>query len=130
MRTTGISKLLSLLLVHVCKLFISSHIFIISLSLLRIIKPNTPYATLTMEHSIIHGGYFYSSLTMQDSMFGLVHCFIINFPKTISQAPLHYLLQRLVIFYYQSFVINRGNTNCMSLLHFFQKLLTLMNHIF
>jgi hypothetical protein len=130
MRTTGILKLLFLLLVHVCKLFISSHIFIISLSLVRIIKPNTPYAMLTMEHSIIHGRYFYSSSTMQESMFGLVHCFIVNFPKTISQAPSRYLLQRLVIFYYHSFVLNHGNTNCMSLLHFFQNLFIVQNHIF
>ena len=66
-----------------------------------------------MEHSIIHGGYFYSSSTMQDSMFGLVHCFITNFPNSPSQSQSRYLLQRLAIFYYQSFVLNHDNANCM-----------------
>jgi hypothetical protein len=41
-------------------------------------RPNTPHAVFTPQHSIVMGGHFYSISNLQDTFHCIVHCFIGN----------------------------------------------------
>jgi hypothetical protein len=50
-------------------------------------KPNTPHAVFTTEHSIALGGHFYSFANLQDTVAGIIHCFAIDNMVTNSEQP-------------------------------------------
>jgi hypothetical protein len=67
----------------------------------RIMRPNTAHAVFTPDNVICHGGHFYASSTMQDTMFGIVHTFMSHMcsPTQTSQhmalscvALLHFIM--------------------------------------
>ena len=68
-------------------------------------RPNTPHAVFTPEPSICHGGHFYSTSTMQDTMFGIVNTFMNPSALTNTDHPPHaILLRRIAAFYHESLV--------------------------
>ena len=46
--------------------------------LYSILPPNTLYAMVTIEDSVIMGGYYLSSYTLINSLYGLVHSVILG----------------------------------------------------
>jgi hypothetical protein len=71
-------------------------------------RPNTPHAVFTPENAICHGGHFYATSTMQDTMFGVVHTFICPTSLTNENKPSHCLvLRRIAAFYHDVFVQQR-----------------------
>lgn len=68
-------------------------------------RPNTPHAVFTPEPSICHGGHFYSTSTMQDTMFGIVNTFMNPSALSNTDHPPHaILLRRIAAFYHESLV--------------------------
>ncbi len=63
-------------------------------------QPNIPHFVLGMENSICYGAHFYSTLTMQQTLSGVVHSFILD--KFITNTTHHtsrQLLRRILILY-------------------------------
>jgi hypothetical protein len=48
----------------------------------RFMKPNTMHYVLTVENSITYGRHFYCASTISQSIFGVVHSFIIGIGVT------------------------------------------------
>jgi hypothetical protein len=70
-------------------------------------RPNTPHAVITPEHSIVYGGHFYSSSNLQDSLYGIVHCLMAD---TLITNNIHLetrrLLFRMMQYFYNCYVQN------------------------
>jgi hypothetical protein len=59
----------------------------------------------TPEHSICHGGHFYATTTMQDTMFAIVHTFVSPFSLTNNDHRSHAIfLRRIAAFYHETLV--------------------------
>lgn len=70
-----------------------------------IMRPNTPHVVFTPEYSICHGGHFYATTTMQDTMFGIIHTFISPIDLTNTDHRNHGIfLRRIAAFYHESLV--------------------------
>lgn len=41
-------------------------------------RPNTPHYVLAVDHSITNGRHFYSTSTITQTVFGIVHCMIMS----------------------------------------------------
>ena len=54
---------------------------------ISIMKPNTPHAVFTPEHSIALGGHFYSFRNLQNTIFGIFHCFAVDNIVTNTEHP-------------------------------------------
>jgi hypothetical protein len=68
-------------------------------------RPNTVHAVLTPMASIVHGGHFYCTSTMQDTLRAMIHSFVDHVKVTnTNHAPTSSLLRRMATFYYTSLV--------------------------
>ena len=68
-------------------------------------RPNTPHVVFTTDHSVAHGGHFYASSTLQDTFFGIVHCFVANnFITNSEHMTTRRLLLRMLQYYHKCFV--------------------------
>lgn len=68
-------------------------------------KPNTPHAVFTVEHSIAVGGHFYSFANIQQTIFGLVHAFVMDTLVTNTEHPkTRVLLFRMLQYVYKFYV--------------------------
>jgi hypothetical protein len=71
-------------------------------------RPNTPHVVYTTKDTICHGGYFYVTAAMQDTMFGIVHGFIAGCVLTNTDKPGSFLiLRRIAMFYHDVLVTKR-----------------------
>jgi len=71
-------------------------------------RPNTPHAVFSPENAICHGGHFYATSTMQDTMFGIVHSFVGPMSLTNADKPTHgIVLRRIAGFYHDALVQQR-----------------------
>jgi len=52
-----------------------------------IMKPNTPHAVFTIEHSIALGGHFYTFANLQDTIAIIFHCFALDNIITNTEHP-------------------------------------------
>ena len=74
----------------------------------------------TPENVICHGGHFYATSTMQDTMFGIVHTFICPDSLTNANKTTHgIVLRRIAAFYHDVLVLDRLEDGGESLSHFF-----------
>lgn len=75
--------------------------------LFSILPPNTLYASIAIEDSVITGGYYLSSYTLTHSLYGLIHSFILG--TSVAEhddiSPGLYIL-RLVHYFHTSYVVN------------------------
>ncbi len=70
-----------------------------------IMKPNTPHSVFTIEHSIAIGGHFYSFANIQQTVFGLVHAFVMDTLVTNTEHPkTRVLLFRMLQYVYKFYV--------------------------
>lgn len=80
-------------------------------------RPNTPHAVFSPEHTICHGGHFYATTTMRDTMFAIVHTFVSPHVLTNTDHPSHgILLRRIAAFYHEALVQKRleDGSKCMN----------------
>jgi len=71
----------------------------------RIMRPNTPHAVFTMEHSIVLGGHFYSFVNLQDTVIAIIHCFVSDNLVTNTEHPdTRVLLFRMMQYLYKYYV--------------------------
>ena len=62
--------------------------------------PNTPHFVFGMENSICYWGHFYSTLTMQQTLSGVIHSFMLdNFVTNTAHQASRQLLRRILVFY-------------------------------
>lgn len=68
-------------------------------------RPSTPHYVLTTAHSIVYGRHFYATSNILQTVFGMVHCFIMN---TAVTNALHdntkMLLRRLMASWYSHYM--------------------------
>lgn len=69
-------------------------------------RPNTPHAVFTAEHSVVFGGHFYSFANLRDTIDGIIHCFAVDNLVTNTEHPqsrvlLSRMMQYLYLFYVQ-----------------------------
>jgi hypothetical protein len=68
-------------------------------------RPNTVHAAFTPVPSICHGGHFYSSSTMQDSLAGIIHSFVDHIKITnTNHPPVASLLRYMARFYHTGLI--------------------------
>jgi hypothetical protein len=71
-------------------------------------RPGTPHFVYGPENTICYGGHYYSTCLMQETLFSLVHSFVISeFIMNITHHPSRQLLRRIVLFYGLGLVENR-----------------------
>jgi hypothetical protein len=71
-------------------------------------RPNTVHAAFTPVPTICHGGHFYSSSTMQDSLAGIIHSFVDHIKITNTNHPSVASLLRYIARFYHSGLIELG----------------------
>ncbi|KAF8800472.1 hypothetical protein BYT27DRAFT_7026457, partial [Phlegmacium glaucopus] len=72
-----------------------------------ILRPNTPYVVVTMENTVITGGFYLSMHTLQDSLIGAIHTFILPSLLTEGEKPPFVMFaRRLVHYFHNAFVLN------------------------
>jgi hypothetical protein len=63
-------------------------------------RPGVPHFVYGLEDAITHGGHFYSTSVMQDTLQSLVHTFILNeFISNTFHHPSRQLLRRIIVFW-------------------------------
>ncbi len=71
-------------------------------------QPNTPHAVYGPKNMIIHGGHYYATCLMQETLQGLIHCFVLgDFITNITHHPSCQLLRRIIAFYHLGLVERR-----------------------
>ena len=69
-------------------------------------RPNTPHAVFTTDHSIARGGHFYSTSNLQDSFYAIVHCFMAGQVITNTEhCETRCLLLRMMQYFFKCFVM-------------------------
>ncbi|KAF9049143.1 hypothetical protein BJ165DRAFT_1464582 [Panaeolus papilionaceus] len=70
-----------------------------------LMRPNTRHVVLTVDHTIVAGGYFYSTPCLTDSLKAFIHCFNADGAVTNSNtAASRPALQRILSFFYVGLV--------------------------
>lgn len=68
-------------------------------------RPNTPHAVFTPDNAICYGNHYFSTSNLQDTLFGIIHCFVANRLITnTDHAPSRRLLQRLMAYFFEALV--------------------------
>jgi len=76
-------------------------------SFVRIMKPNTPHVVFTPEHSIVYGGHFYSASNLQETFFGIVHCFMTNdLIMNIEHVKTRRILLHIMQYFYKCYTLH------------------------
>jgi hypothetical protein len=72
-------------------------------------RPNTPHFVVTPKAAICHGGHFYATSTIRDTVFGVFHMFSLSKAITNTEHTLdsRLLLQRLIVYFHHAFVRGR-----------------------
>ena len=83
-------------------------------------RPVTPHFVYGSENTICYGGNYYLTCLMQETLFSLVHSFVISeFIMNITHHPSRQLLRQIVLFYGLGLVENRlkveGRPHCSTL---------------
>lgn len=73
-------------------------------------RPNTPHAVFTPAHTVCHGGHFYSTPNLQQTLFGIVHAFIGGQLLTNTEhSKSRGLLRRMIQFFYDGLILHSTN---------------------
>ena len=69
-------------------------------------RPNTPHFVLTPKAAICHGGHFYATSTIRETVFGVFHMFSLSKAITNTEHSLdsRLLLQRLIAYIHHTLV--------------------------
>jgi hypothetical protein len=72
-----------------------------------ILRPNTPYVTITLEHAVITGGFYLSNHTLYETLIGKIHAFVL--PSVLTEGtdpPFALFVRRVVHYMHNSYVKN------------------------
>ncbi|KAF8183454.1 hypothetical protein BJ912DRAFT_928211 [Pholiota molesta] len=70
--------------------------------------PGTMHAAYTSENAICHGGHFYATATMKDTLCGLIQSFVAsNYMTNTYHSGSHLLLRRIITFYFEGLEQNK-----------------------
>jgi hypothetical protein len=72
-----------------------------------ILRPNTLYVSITLEHAVITGGFYLSTHTFYESLIGQIHTFIL--PSVLTEGtdpPFALFVRRVVHYLHNSYVKN------------------------
>lgn len=68
-------------------------------------RPNAIHAVYTVKHAICHGGHFYSTSCLVDTLVSLIHGFICHYYiNNTSHPETRILLRRHLYFFHHAFV--------------------------
>lgn len=68
-------------------------------------RPNTIHAVYTPKPTVVEGGHFLATSTMQDTMFGLIHSFVGDrFVTNTAHAASRFILRQMISFYHSALV--------------------------
>ncbi|KDR81335.1 hypothetical protein GALMADRAFT_59822, partial [Galerina marginata CBS 339.88] len=68
-------------------------------------QPNSPYWVYGINHVIAHGGHYFASFHMQETLQGIIHAFVLNsFLTNTQHFPSCSLLRRMIIFYHAGLI--------------------------
>jgi hypothetical protein len=77
-----------------------------------IMRPNTPHAVFTVEHSIVLRGHFYSFVNLQETVNAIIHCFAMDNLVTNTEHPnTRVLLFRMMQYLYKYYVQGANATS-------------------
>ena len=96
----GLWRLEAVLLTPGSRLYVfNSFVFayIPRLILFSYMRPNTPHAVFTPDHTICEGGHFFTTSTMADTFYGIVHAFVADSYITNTSHPSCWLLLRRIM---------------------------------
>ena len=72
---------------------------------LRVMGLNSPHMVYTVGHSLCDGSFLYSMLTMKNTLFGIIHAFIVDsYITNTTHKNTRSMIQRMVIFVYYALV--------------------------
>lgn len=75
--------------------------------LLSILRPNTPYFLLTLEHTVLTGGFYLSTHTLYETLLGQIHSFVLPSLLTEGKKPqLTIFARRMVHYMHNAYVLN------------------------
>ena len=64
-------------------------------------RPNTPHAVYTPEHTVCRGGHFFATSTIRDTFSGLIHTFMIDLIITNAfYTESRFILAEMISFYH------------------------------
>ncbi|KAF8810356.1 hypothetical protein BYT27DRAFT_7070461, partial [Phlegmacium glaucopus] len=74
------------------------------------LRPNTPYVIVTMENTVITGGFYLSTHTLQDSLIGAIHTFILPSLLTEGEKPPFIMFAHCLVHYFHNvFILNNSS---------------------
>lgn len=72
-----------------------------------ILRPNTPYALITLEHTVVTGGLYLSTHTLYETLIGRIHSFVLPSFLTEGKEPsFSTFLRRIVHYMHNAYVLN------------------------
>ena len=70
-------------------------------------RPSTPHYVLTVEDSITYGRHFYCASTISNSVYGIIHCFVLGFGvMNVQHDNTRTLMRRIMAMWYKHFVVH------------------------
>ncbi|KAF9029859.1 hypothetical protein BJ165DRAFT_1535851 [Panaeolus papilionaceus] len=79
--------------------------FLLTEDTMLLMWPNTQHIVITVDHTIVAGGYFYNTTCLTDTIRALVHCFNTDGAITNSNTPASRpALQHILSFFYASLI--------------------------
>ena len=79
----------------------------LKLFLHSVLRPNTPFVVISLENTVITGGFYLSSCTMYETLMGRIHSFIL--PSLLTEGrnpPFSIFVQRMVHYMHNAYVVN------------------------
>ena len=73
-------------------------------------RPSTPHYVLTVENSITFGRHFYSSASLSDSVYGVIHSFVLHLgvTNTLHENVTRTFLHRIMALIHDHYVVHMG----------------------
>lgn len=77
--------------------------------------PNTPFAEYTVKDTIVHGSYFYNSVSLEKMFFAQVQTFLYSNTLSIDDHPSALpLLSRIMVYMHTKLVVESTHPECKS----------------
>jgi hypothetical protein len=75
--------------------------------LYSVLRPNTPYTVISLENTVVTGGFFLSCHTLYETLIGKIHSFVLPSLLTEgSRLPFSTFIRRIVHYMHNAYVVN------------------------
>ena len=75
--------------------------------LYSVLRPNTPYVVISLENTVVTGGFFLSSRTLYETLIGRIHSFVL--PALLTEGknpPFTIHIRRIVHYMHSAYIVN------------------------